>query len=145
MEKNYFVIVEKEKNSCYGVYSPDFKTCGSFGDTFEQAVENMKKAMELCLENMNKIPDASPVSAIEKFAVENYPKDSVKIICSINVSLPKAKSVRINITMPDDILALLDEAVSGRKNARSRFITEAVRERLSIGAGRKSKRPVPTY
>ena len=133
MEKNYFVIVEKEKDSCYGVYSPDFKTCASFGDTFEQAVSNMKKAMEICLENMDSVPEVSDLAAIEKYAVENYPKESFKIVCSIPVSLPKAKSVRINITMPDDILARLDKAVSGRKNARSRYIADAVRERLALG------------
>jgi len=131
MKKSYFVIVEKEKKSCYGVYSPDFKTCGTFGDTFEEAVSNMKKAMELCLENMDSIPDASPVSVIEQYAMANYPSESVKIITSISVDLPKAKSVRINITMPDDILARLDEALSGRKNARSRFITDAVEARLN--------------
>lgn len=130
MKKNYFVIVEKEKDSCYGVYSPDFKTCGSFGDTFEESVANMKKAMELCLENMDSIPDASPVSDIEEYALANYPAESVKIITTIPVELPKAKSVRINITIPDDILAKLDEALSGRKNARSRFIADAVEEHL---------------
>ena len=131
MKKNYFVIVEKEKDSCYGVYSPDFKTCGTFGDTFEEAVANMKEAMEICLENMDTVPEASSITDIEKYAVENYPVESVKIINTISVELPKAKSVRINITMPDDILARLDEAVSGRKNARSRFIADAVEARLN--------------
>jgi len=123
--------VEKEKDSCYGVYSPDFKTCGSFGDTFEQAIANMKEAMEICLENMDHIPEASTIEAVQNFAKANYEGDSVLVVCSLPVTLPKAKSVRINITMPDDILARLDEAVSGRKNARSRYITEAVKARLT--------------
>ena len=131
MEKNYFVIIEKENDSCYGAYSPDFKTCGTFGDTFEQVISNMKEAMEICLENMDSVPEASTVDAIAKYCDENYPKDSFRIVCSIPVSLPKVKSVRINIPMPDDVLARLDKEVSGRKNARSRFIADAVRERLA--------------
>lgn len=130
MEKKYFVIVEKQPDSCYGVYSPDFSTCFSAGDTFLEAVKNMKNAMDLCLENMDSIPAASDIETIEKYVIENYPADSVKTIVEIGAELPMPKAVRINISIPEDILFRLDKTLAGHKNRRSRFIADAVAEKL---------------
>ena len=92
MEKKYFVIIEKEKDSCYGVYSPDFKSCFSAGDTFSEAVDNMKKAMEICLENLDTVPNASDIEEIEKYVIDHYPPESVKTIVEISARLISNKS-----------------------------------------------------
>ena len=130
MEKKYFVIVEKQPDSCYGVFSPDFKTCFSAGDTFAEAVANMKSAMELCLENMDAVPEASGIEAVEAYVIDNYPPDSVKTIVEVGAELPMPKAVRINISIPEDVLFRLDKTLSGRKNRRSRFIAEAIERQL---------------
>ena len=85
MKKRYFVIVEKETNSCFGVYSPDFETCFSAGDTFAEAVKNMADAMNICLKNMDHVPQASDIEAIEQYVIDNYPTGSVTTIVEIEV------------------------------------------------------------
>ena len=132
MRKRYFVIVEKDESSCYGVYSPDFETCFSAGDTFAEAVNNMETAMSVCLENMDHVPQASDIEAIEQYVIDNYPTTSVKTIVGIEVVLPETKAVRINISMAEDVLYRLDKSLGGRKNRRSRFITEAVEKALVL-------------
>jgi len=130
MKKHYFIIVEKEKNSCYGVYSPDFKTVISAGDTFAEACKNMRKAMEIYLTETDVIPEAASIESIEKYIIENYPSQSVKTIFDLEVSLPHPHAVRLNISMPEDILHLLDQRLAGKTNQRSRFIAQAVERQL---------------
>ena len=131
MEKKYFVIIEKEKDSCYGVYSPDFKSCFSAGDTFSEAVDNMKKAMEICLENLDTVPNASDIEEIEKYVIDHYPPESVKTIVEISAKMPDAPAVRVNISLPEDTLNRLDKRLAGHKNRRSRFIANAIEAELS--------------
>jgi len=130
MKKHYFVIVEKDKNSCYGVYNPDFKGVMGAGDTFSEAVNNMRDAMENYLEEANNIPAASDIETIENYIIKNYPASSIKTIVDLDVSLPRAHSVRLNISMPEDILMRLDKTLSGKTNQRSRFIADAVERQL---------------
>lgn len=45
------VIIEKDENG-YFAYCPQLKGCHSQGDTFEEAMENIREAIELYLEMM---------------------------------------------------------------------------------------------
>ena len=52
MRKNYFsVIVEKDKHG-YAVTCPAIQGCYSQGSTYEEAIANIKNAIQLCLEDM---------------------------------------------------------------------------------------------
>lgn len=47
----YDAVFEKEKDGGYSVWIPDLPGCASQGDTLEQAIENIKEAAELYLED----------------------------------------------------------------------------------------------
>lgn len=130
MLKKYFVIVEKDKKSCYGVYSPDFQTVIGAGDTFAEAIENMRKNMEIYLEEVDSVPADADIETIEQFVIENYPPESVKTVVELEVQLPVKNSVRVNISIPDDTLRRMDARLAGRKKQRSAFITRAVEKAL---------------
>ncbi len=55
---SYPVIIEQENNG-YIVSCPSFEGCYSQGDTIEEALNNIKEAIELCLND-----DEIPVSSI---------------------------------------------------------------------------------
>lgn len=46
----YDAVFEKEADGGYSVWVPDLPGCASQGDSLEQAIENIKEAMELYLE-----------------------------------------------------------------------------------------------
>ena len=52
MNRTFPVILEKDPDHGYCVYCPVIQGCVSQGDTFEEALENIKEAIELCLEVM---------------------------------------------------------------------------------------------
>jgi predicted RNase H-like HicB family nuclease len=45
------VIVEKDKNGYYA-FAPDFQGCYSQGDSYEEALENIKDAIRLHIEDL---------------------------------------------------------------------------------------------
>lgn len=47
----YDAIFEKETDGGYSVWIPDLPGCASQGDTIEKAMENIKEAVELYLED----------------------------------------------------------------------------------------------
>lgn len=47
----YDTVFEKEKDGGYSVWVPDLPGCASQGNTLEAAIENIKEAIELYLED----------------------------------------------------------------------------------------------
>ena len=60
---DFKVILEPDKDGGYCVVCPSLEGCYSQGDTIEEALENIKEAILLCLEDMKadgiEIPDPS--------------------------------------------------------------------------------------
>ena len=50
MKKHYPIIIEQDKNGIYIVECPLFKGCRSYGHDIEEAVENIKEAISVCIE-----------------------------------------------------------------------------------------------
>jgi len=51
MKKHFPIIIEQDKNGIYIVECPLFKGCRSYGHNIEEAVENIKEAIEVCVED----------------------------------------------------------------------------------------------
>ena len=73
MRKNYFsVVIEKDKHG-YAVTCPAIQGCYSQGNTYEEAITNIKNAIQLCLEDMTTREEKSIVmnsSSLSLAAVE---------------------------------------------------------------------------
>ena len=50
MKKHFPVLIEQDKDGVYIVECPLFKGCRSYGHTIDEAVENIKEAIEVCAE-----------------------------------------------------------------------------------------------
>jgi len=44
------IILEQDEDGFYVVSCPLFKGCHSYGETIEEAMENIKEVIEMCLE-----------------------------------------------------------------------------------------------
>jgi len=52
MNKRHFpIIIEQDEDGVYIVSCPVLKGCHSFGKTIDEAIDNIKEAIELCLED----------------------------------------------------------------------------------------------
>lgn len=54
MQKFHFpIIVEMDEDGYYIVSCSIFKGCHTYGETIEEALENIKEVIEMCLEETN--------------------------------------------------------------------------------------------
>ncbi len=54
MEKIHLpIIIEQDEDRYYIVSCPLFKGCHSYGETIDEALENIKEVIDICLEETN--------------------------------------------------------------------------------------------
>ncbi len=67
---HYRVILEREEEGGYHAFCPTLKGCHSQGDTLEEALVNVREAIEAYLERLQKHGEPAPV---EGDGNESYP------------------------------------------------------------------------
>ena len=50
MTKHFPIIIEQDEDGVYIVECPLFQGCRSYGDTIDEAIENIKEAIAVCME-----------------------------------------------------------------------------------------------
>jgi predicted RNase H-like HicB family nuclease len=65
----YQAVFQEETEGGFSVWVPDLPGCASQGETLEEALENIKEAIELYLEDSNVNEDASDYEYKRQFVV----------------------------------------------------------------------------
>jgi predicted RNase H-like HicB family nuclease len=135
MKRKYYVIFENEGGN-YGAFCPDVPGCIGTGSSLEEAKKDIAEALEFYLEDVDSIPDASGIDKAEKIVCNEYKNDNVKCISDVEIALPVKKSRRINITIPELTLSVIDDYLKSHrdKENRSAFLTEAAEEYIRLHA-----------
>lgn len=122
----YPIVIHKDKNSDYGVMVPDIPGCFSAGDTYDEALSNTKEAIECHLEGLLLDNEALPIAtSLEHWVEDEDYKHGVWAIIEIDLTEISGKAKRINITIPERVLNLIDLYIKSHavKN-RSSFLTD---------------------
>jgi predicted RNase H-like HicB family nuclease len=122
----YPVVIHKDPDSDYGVTVPDLPGCFSAGATMDEALVNAVEAIECHIEGM--MLDAEPVPAPE--TVESHqgnPDYAEGVWALVDVDLTKlsGKVRRVNVTIPERVLTLIDDYASRHGETRSGLLTQA--------------------
>ena len=128
----YPVVIHKDEGSSYGITVPDLPGCFSGGDTLDDAFDMAQEAIvghiETLLMDGHPIPEHRPLEthqANPDFAA------GVWGLVDVDVSKLSGKTVRVNITMPARVLAIIDEAAVREGESRSGLLTRAVLDHMS--------------
>jgi len=134
----YFVLIEspeKKLNAAYGVVVPDIPGCFSAGDTLDEALSLAKEAIILQLEDIlqrgEEITEASLPEEI--MAARGEGQDWACFGIDINLEHVSTRAKRINITMPESVLNMVDEVAKKNHQNRSAFLTEAALDKIRHG------------
>lgn len=123
----YPVVIHKDKSSDYGVTVPDLPGCFSAGETMEDAMTNVVEAIECHLEGLlfdgDAIPEAQSVEGHQKN--KNFAGGTWALV-NVDLSRLASKAKRINITLPERVLALVDEQAKREGESRSGLLARAV-------------------
>jgi predicted RNase H-like HicB family nuclease len=120
-----YVHVGDEKHA-HGVTIPDFPGCFSAADSWEYLPAKIQQAIELYCEGEDMdIPHPTP---LEKLATDSAYEGGVWMLIDIDVSKLSGKSKRVNITLPERVLAVLDAAAKKEGETRSGLLVKAALE-----------------
>ena len=123
----YPVVIHKDEHSDFGVTIPDISGCYSAGNTYDDALTNAIEAIECHLEGLLMDNEPIPVcSTIDHWINEDEFQGGVWAFVDIDLSQISGKAKRINITMPERVLSLIDLYAKNHsiKN-RSSFLADA--------------------
>jgi predicted RNase H-like HicB family nuclease len=123
----YPVIIHKDEHSDYGVSVPDIPGCYSAGATYDEALTNLIEAIECHLEGLLMDNESIPVgTTIDRWINDEEFQGGIWAFIDIDLSQISGKAKRINITMPERVLSLIDLYAKNHsiKN-RSSFLADA--------------------
>lgn len=130
----YPIAVEKgDDTHAYGVTVPDIPGCFSAGDTFEEALQNVREAiaghLEILAEDGEEIPLASSAS---QFMNDPDYVGYIWAVIDVDVSRYMGKAEKINVTLPSRLVHLIDDKVKqdSRFKSRSAFLAAGAEQLL---------------
>ena len=125
---SYIALIRKAPDSDFSVDFPDFPGCITAGHDLDEARRMAAEALAFHIEGLQQddapIPAPAPLNAI---MADAHNRDAVAVLVDVPVD---TRAVRVNITLPKNLLDAIDRA---SKN-RSHFLAEAAREKLRCDA-----------
>ena len=120
------IVIHKDEESGYGVTVPDLPGCFSAGDSLEDALLSAREAVLCHIEGLlmegDPMPTNKPLDLHQ--SNEDY-ADGIWALVDADVSKLSGKRVRVNITMPARVLAIVDEAATREGETRSALLARA--------------------
>ena len=125
----YIGLIHKEDTSDYGVSFPDFPGVVTAGKDLDDARAMAEEALTFHVEGL--IADGEPIpepASLEEVMSDPDNKDGVAILVAVKTDAKK--SVRVNVTIPEDVLAQIDEYAERQGMTRSGFLTQAAKRAM---------------
>ncbi|MEW6488083.1 MAG: type II toxin-antitoxin system HicB family antitoxin [Thermodesulfobacteriota bacterium] len=127
----YSVVIHKDPGSGYGVTVPDLPGCFSAGETLDQALALAREAIECHLEGL--LLDGDPIAEqrpLEEHQANPDYAEGVWALVDVDLAALGDRAERINITLPQRVLALVDAHAKRHGESRSGFLARAALEEL---------------
>lgn len=127
--RNYIGLIHKEADSDYGVSFPDLPGVVTAGTDLDDARRMAGEALALHVEGLIEDGEQLPEpSTLEMVMADPDNRDGVAIL--VSVATPVRKAVRLNITLPEDILSEIDAYARTHGLTRSGFLARAARREM---------------
>lgn len=125
----YIALIHKDTDSDYGVSFPDLPGCVTAGTTLDEARALAQEALALHIAGMIEDGEALPApSSLAEIMEDRDNMDAVAFLVPAPNRTPK--TVRVNITLPEDALQEIDAYAEREGFTRSGFIVRAARKAI---------------
>jgi predicted RNase H-like HicB family nuclease len=122
----YPAYVQKDAGSAYGLTFPDFEGCFSAADALEDLPRAAQEAVEVHFEGEEStIPDPS---VPEDWAQDERFQGGYWMLVDIDLSKLNTKSIRVNISLPEQLVHQIDRYAKARHLSRSAFLAAAAKQ-----------------
>jgi len=130
----YIALIHKDADSDYGVSFPDFPGVITAAATLDEARAMAEEVLGFHIEGL--IEDGVTIpepSSLETVMADPSNRDGVATLVSAETR--PAKSMRVNVTLPADVLAEIDRYAEAHGFTRSGFLAQAAKRAIKEGVG----------
>ncbi len=129
--RQYIALIHKEADSDYGVSFPDLPGVITAGSNLDEARKLATEALAFHLAGLAEDGEPAPEpSSLDEVMSVRENKDGVAVL--IAVPDAEVKSVRINVTMPADVLDQIDQYAEREGFTRSGFLAQAAKKAMAV-------------
>jgi len=130
---SYIGLIHKDADSDFGVSFPDFPGVVTAGTNLDDARAMAEEALALHVEGLAEDGEAIPEpSTLEQVMSDPDNRAGVAILFSVKTEQPKA--VRVNVTLPSDVLDQIDRYAEAHGFTRSGLLTQAAKKLMAEAA-----------
>jgi len=128
--RHYIGLIHKDANSDFGVSFPDLPGVVTAGTTLDEARDMAEEALALHLEGMAEDGEAIPEpSSLE--AIMSNPENRAGVAILVSVKEGQPKIVRVNVTLPSDVLEQIDKYAEAHGYTRSGLLAQAAKKLMT--------------
>jgi predicted RNase H-like HicB family nuclease len=125
----YPIYVHKDENSAYGAIFPDFPGCFAGADAFQDIPAAAQEALQAHCHGETAplpLPTAPEVWEADPRFTGGY-----WMLVDIDLSKISSKAMRLNISLPENLLHRIDATAKARRLTRSAFLALAVEHEMA--------------
>ncbi|ESY56099.1 MULTISPECIES: type II toxin-antitoxin system HicB family antitoxin [unclassified Mesorhizobium] len=127
--RHYIGLIQKQADSDFGVSFPDFPGVFTAGTSLDDARALAEEALAFHLEGLVEDGEAVPEpSSLEDVMSNNDNLSRVAVLVALKAETTKV--VRVNVTIPEDVLDQIDRSAERHGYSRSGFLTAAAKEAM---------------
>jgi predicted RNase H-like HicB family nuclease len=128
--RSYVGLIHKDAHNGFGVSFPDFPGIITAGTDLDDARAMAEEALTLHIEGMVEDGETIPEpSTLEDIMSDPENRTAVAILVSVKTAQPK--SVRVNVTLPEDVLAQIDKYAEAHGFTRSGLLAQAAKKLIA--------------
>jgi predicted RNase H-like HicB family nuclease len=118
-----------DAKTAYGITLPDFEGCFAASDTLEGIPLACQHAMEAhFFEEPDSVPKASKLADLKK---QSKLRAGEWMFVELDVERIQAKPVRLNVSLPSNLVKRIDQQAKSRNMTRSGFLATAAMQAMS--------------
>ncbi|MES0171261.1 type II toxin-antitoxin system HicB family antitoxin [Mesorhizobium sp. M0006] len=127
--RHYIGLIHKQADSDFGVSFPDFPGVVTAGTSLDDARAMAEEALAFHLEGLVEYGEAIPEpSSLEDVMSNNDNLSRVAVLVALKAETTKV--VRVNVTIPEDVLDQIDRYAERHGYSRSGFLTAAAKKAI---------------
>lgn len=131
--RHYIGLIHKDTDSDFGVSFPDFPGVVTAGASLDEARLLAEEALAFPVDGLIEDGEAIPEpSSLEEVMADKDNRSGVAILITLRAET--AKVVRVNVTIPEDVLGEIDRYAERHGYSRSGFLTAAAKQAMRTEA-----------
>ena len=120
----YPAVIHTDNGIDYGAFLPDIPGVFSGGHSIEECLVNVQESVQLVYEakKLTELPAPSPLA---KVMDSEAAQGGWVMLADIDPSFLNAKAVRVNLSIPEYLLARIDKKAHANGMSRSAYMVQA--------------------